>query len=155
MSNKLMNNKSNILIVDDTVASLKLASDILNAEGYQVRSAINGELAMESAINYPPDLVLLDILMPRMDGFQVCEKLKAHPNTRSVPVIFVSALPDTKDKVRGFGLGAVDFLTKPYQREELLARVRTHLEVDRLRNHLEELVKERSGELKCRSFDLI
>ncbi|PPC91979.1 MAG: response regulator receiver protein [Methylobacter sp.] len=149
MCNRIINNKSNILIVDDTVASLKLASDILTAEGYQVRSAITGELALESAVEHPPDLVLLDILMPRMNGFEVCEKLKAHSNTRNVPVIFVSALPDTKDKVRGFALGAVDFLTKPYQREELLARVQTHLEVNRLRNHLEDMVKERSAELNA------
>ncbi len=142
-----MANKSKILVVDDTLASLKLLSDILKAEGYEVRSAICGELAVESAINNPPELVLLDISMPGMDGFEVCRRLKAHPNTRYVPVIFVSALSDTDEKVQGFGLGAVDFVTKPYQREELLARVGTHLEINRLRNHLKEMVEERSGEL--------
>lgn len=144
-----MANKSKILVVDDTLASLKLLSDLLKAEGYEVRSAINGELAIESAIGNPPDLVLLDVLMPGMDGFEVCRRLKAHPATRIVPVIFVSALSDTDEKVQGFGLGAVDFVTKPYQREELLSRVRTHLEIDRLRHHLEELVAERSQQLEA------
>jgi diguanylate cyclase (GGDEF)-like protein/PAS domain S-box-containing protein len=143
-----MTHKSKILVVDDTVASLKLLSDLLKAEGYEVRSAISGELAIESATGNPPDLVLLDIMMPGMDGFEVCRRLKAHADTQRAPVIFVSALSDTYDKVQGFNLGAVDFVTKPYQREELLARVRTHLEIDRLRNHLEEMVEERSRLLK-------
>jgi len=85
--------------------------------------------------------------MPGMDGFEVCRKLKASPQTRNVPILFISALSDTQEKLQGFELGAVDFVTKPYQREELLARVRTHLEIDRLRNHLEELVEERSQQL--------
>jgi diguanylate cyclase (GGDEF)-like protein/PAS domain S-box-containing protein len=140
--------KGKLLVVDDTLASLKLLSDILKTEGYEVRSAINGELAVDSAISNPPDLVLLDISMPGMDGFEVCRRLKAHPNTLNVPVIFVSALSDTEEKIQGFGLGAVDFVTKPYQREELLARVGTHLEINRLRNQLEEMVEERSSELR-------
>jgi putative two-component system response regulator len=143
-----MPDQGKILAVDDTPASLKLLTDILNAEGYEVRAAINGELALRSAISNPPELVLLDIRMPEMDGFEVCRRLKAQPETSQVPVIFVSALTDTDEKVRGFELGAVDFVTKPYQREELLARVRTHLEVDRLRNHLEEVVDERTQKLK-------
>ncbi|GBG14630.1 chemotaxis protein CheY [Novimethylophilus kurashikiensis] len=143
-----MNDKGKILAVDDTPASLKLLTDILRSEGYVVRSAINGELAINSAVNDPPELVLLDIRMPEMDGFEVCRRFKSHPNTCGVPVIFVSAASETEEKVRGLELGAVDFVTKPYQREELLARVRTHLEVDRLRNHLEELVDERTRELR-------
>lgn len=143
-----MTAKDKILAVDDTPASLKLLSDILKEEGYEVRSAINGELALHAAMTDPPDLVLLDIRMPEMDGFEVCRRLKAQPETRDVPVIFVSALSETDEKVQGFTLGAVDFVTKPYQREELLARVRTHLDLNRLRNHLEDLVEERTGELK-------
>ncbi|MCQ8116434.1 EAL domain-containing protein [Methylomonas rosea] len=142
-----MINTGKILVVDDTSASLKLLSDLLKAEGYEVRSAINGELAVNFATANPPDLVLLDILMPGMGGFEVCRRLKAHPDTRNVPIIFISALSEPDEKVQGFELGAVDFVTKPYQREELLARVRTHLEIDRLRNHLEELVEERSHQL--------
>ncbi|TXT41678.1 MAG: putative response regulator [Comamonadaceae bacterium] len=151
----MMKSKGNILAVDDTPASLKLLSDILKEEGYEVRSAINGELALHSATHNRPELVLLDIRMPGMDGFELCRRLKAQPQTRDVPVIFVSAISDTVEKVQGFELGAVDFVTKPYQREELLARVRTHLEVDRLRNHLEERVAERTQKLKTSLLDFI
>lgn len=140
--------KGSILAVDDTPASLKLLTEILTAEGYSVRSAVSGELALRSAIMNPPELILLDVRMPGMDGFEVCRQLKAEPATEEVPVIFVSAVSETEDKVRGFELGAVDFVNKPYQREELLARVHTHLEVQRLRNHLEELVEARTRELR-------
>ncbi|MDD2610741.1 MAG: response regulator [Giesbergeria sp.] len=143
-----MSHKGRILAVDDTPASLKLLSDLLRNEGYDVRSAINGELALRSAAINPPELVLLDIRMPEMDGFEVCRRLKADPVTAQVPVIFVSALTDTDEKLHGFELGAVDFVTKPFQREELMARVRVHLEVDRLRNHLEEVVLERTHKLQ-------
>ncbi len=142
-----MADKGKILAVDDTPASLKLLTSILKEYGYDVRSAINGDLAMQSAMTNPPELILLDIRMPEMDGFEVCRRLKAHSDTCNVPVIFVSAISDTEEKVKGFTLGAVDFVTKPYQREELLARVRTHLEVNRLRNHLEDLVQERTCRL--------
>lgn len=150
-----MKYKGNILAVDDTPASLKLLTDILKEEGYGVRSAINGELALHSAASNRPELVLLDIRMPGMDGFEVCRRLKADPATRDVPVIFVSAISDTVEKVQGFDLGAVDFVTKPYQRQELLARVHTHLEVDRLRNHLEDLVAQRTQKLKASLLDFI
>lgn len=149
-----MNPKHCILAVDDTPASLKLLSDLLKEEGYEVRSAINGELALHSAFNNPPDLVLLDIRMSGIDGYEVCRQLKQHDTTRDVPVIFVSAMSETGEKVQGFALGAVDFVTKPYQREELLARVRTHLELSHLRNHLEELVAARSAELRVSELKL-
>jgi len=137
-----------ILVVDDTTASLKLLTDILKAEGYEVRSAVSGELALHSATSNPPDLVLLDIRMPEMDGYEVCRHLKARPETRNVPVIFVSAAAETDEKVKGFELGAVDYVAKPYQCAELLARVRTHLELNQLRNHLESLVEERTDKLR-------
>ncbi|MFA6971738.1 MAG: HD domain-containing phosphohydrolase [Gallionella sp.] len=143
-----MTDKGKILAVDDTPASLRLLSDILKAEGYEVRSAISGELALHAANSSPPELVLLDIRMPGMDGFEVCRRLKANPVTSDVPVIFVSAASETEEKVKGFEVGAVDFVTKPYQRDELLARVRTHLELNRLRHHLEDLVDERTVELR-------
>jgi len=139
--------KGHILAVDDTPASLKLLTDILKEEGYEVRSAISGELALHSAVRNPPDLVLLDIRMPEMDGYEVCRQLKANIETRDVPVIFVSAVSATDEKVLGFEIGAVDFVTKPYQRSELLARVRTHLELNNLRHNLKDLVIERSSEL--------
>jgi putative two-component system response regulator len=142
-----MADRGRILAVDDTAASLRLLTDILKEEGYEVRSAISGELALRAAAASPPDLVLLDIRMPGMDGYEVCRQLKANPATRDVPVIFVSAVSETDEKVLGFGVGAVDFVTKPYQRDELMARVRTHLELNRLRHHLEELVDKRTHEL--------
>lgn len=143
-----MMSKGKILAVDDTPASLRLLTEILKEEGYEVRSAISGELALHAAANNPPDLVLLDIRMPGMDGYEVCRRLKADPATRDVPVIFVSAVTETDEKVQGFALGAVDFVTKPYQYEELIARLRTHLELHRLRHHLEDLVLERTAELR-------
>lgn len=136
-----------ILAVDDTPASLRLLTDILNGEGYSVRSAINGELALKAATTQPPQLVLLDVNMPGMDGFEVCRQLKQLPSLHDVPVIFVSALSETQDKLKGFDIGGVDYVTKPFQREELLARVRTHIELHRLRNHLGEMVDERTRSL--------
>jgi putative two-component system response regulator len=136
-----------ILAVDDTPASLRLLTDILSAEGYQVRSAINGELALRAANAMAPQLILLDVNMPGMDGFEVCRQLKQIPALDSVPVIFVSALSEMQDKLKGFDIGGVDYVTKPFQREELLARVRTHLELHNLRNRLEEMVEERTRSL--------
>jgi CheY-like chemotaxis protein len=135
--------KGTILAVDDTADALMFLSELLEAEGYDVRATINGDLAVRSAIGNPPDLILLDIHMPGMDGFEVCRRLRAHAGTRDVPVIFVSAHAETDKLLEGFALGAVDFVTKPYRREELLVRVRTHLEIHRLRHHLEDLVAER------------
>ncbi|MEJ2610813.1 MAG: response regulator [Candidatus Thiodiazotropha sp.] len=136
-----------ILAVDDTPASLRLLTDILSSEGYQVRSAINGELALRAAKTQAPQLILLDISMPEMDGFEVCRHLKRVPKLRDVPVIFVSALSEMQDKLEGFDIGGVDYVTKPFQREELLARVHTHIELHRLQNHLEEMVEERTQSL--------
>ncbi len=140
--------KNYILAVDDTPSSLRLLTEILAGEGYQVRSAINGELALRAATTQPPQLVLLDISMPGMDGFEVCSRLKQEPRLHDVPIIFVSALSDTQDKLKGFGFGGVDYVTKPFQREELLARVHTHLELSRLRNHLEDMVEQRTRSLQ-------
>lgn len=140
--------KGKILAVDDTPASLRLLTDILKEEGYEVRSAISGELALHAAQMSVPDLVLLDIRMPGMDGFEVCRRLKTAFATCDVPVIFVSAASEMNEKLRGFEYGAVDYVTKPYQREELMARVRTHLELNRLRHHLSDLVEARTNELR-------
>jgi putative two-component system response regulator len=137
-----------ILAVDDTPASLRLLTDLLTAEGYTVRSAINGELALHAATVQPPDLILLDVSMPVMDGFEVCKRLKENAELEDVPVIFVSAMSEMQDKLKGFELGAVDYVTKPFQREELLARVNTHLELNSLRHHLEDMVEERTLSLR-------
>lgn len=144
---KTIKNKEKILVVDDTPASLKLLTDIMKAEGYDVRSAISGELALFAAASNPPDLILLDIRMPEMDGFEVCRRLKSSATTQDVPVIFVTAASETDEKVHGFALGAVDYVTKPYQRDELLSRVRAHLELHQLRHHLSEMVDEQTAQL--------
>ena len=146
--------KGKILAVDDTPASLKLLADLLTNEGYDVRPAINGSLALRSVALNPPELILLDVCMPEMDGYEVCRRLKADAKTRDIPIIFISALSEADDKLQGFDLGAVDYVTKPYNRHELLARVRTHLELTRLRNNLEELVEVRSTELRVQDGKL-
>ena len=136
-----------ILIVDDETANLKLLKELLSREGYQVRPADRPQLAIDSALAQPPALILLDVRMPEMDGFEVCRRLKQDERTRDIPVIFVSALQDVQDRVQGFEAGGVDFITKPFQEEEVLARVRTHLELRNMQLNLEEMVAERTAEL--------
>jgi signal transduction histidine kinase len=135
-----------VLIVEDTPASLQLLSDLLTQAGYSVRQAQDGEMALFSAKQRPPELVLLDIRMPGINGYEVCRSLKADPRTSDVPVIFLSAMHETEDKVQGFKLGAVDFIAKPYQPDEVLARVRTHIELRRLQSGLEQRVRERTAD---------
>jgi two-component system cell cycle sensor histidine kinase/response regulator CckA len=142
-----MIDSNSILVVDDESDSLALLTSILAAEGYHVRSADSGQLALASIAAWLPELVLLDIRMPGIDGFEVCRRLKGSEETRSIPLIFISAAKDVEERVAGLALGAVDYITKPFQREELLARVRTHLELGRLRTHLEEQVSQRTLEL--------
>jgi DNA-binding response OmpR family regulator len=128
--------KGEVLIVEDTPASLKLLSDLLTEAGYYVRQAPNGELALWTAQSRPPELILLDVRMPGIDGFEVCRRLKENPELRQVPVIFLSAQHDTDDKVRGFELGAVDFIPKPFQAEEILARTDAHVRLGRAQKAL-------------------
>lgn len=125
-----------ILIVDDTPANLRLLAGMLTAQGHKVRPAPNGKLALTAARAAPPDLILLDINMPGMNGYEVCAALKADPQTCEVPVIFISALDQTEDKIKAFTLGGVDYITKPFQIEEVLARVKTHLTLYALRRQL-------------------
>ena len=127
-----------VLIVDDMPANLELLSSMLREEGYTPRPVPSGRLALAAARAEVPDLVLLDIRMPRMDGFEVCERLKADEALKHIPVIFITAAHDAEDKVRAFSLGAVDYVTKPFQVKEVQARVRAHLELHRLRLDLEE-----------------
>ena len=128
---------SEILIVDDTLANLRLLAVMLTGQGYSIRPARNGELALMNARSaMPPDLILLDIKMPDMDGYEVCKQLKANPRTRDIPVIFISALGQTEDKVKAFTFGGVDYITKPFQVEEVLARVKTHLVLHSLQQQL-------------------
>jgi serine phosphatase RsbU (regulator of sigma subunit) len=136
-----------ILLVDDTPANLRLLAQILNGHGYHVRAVTSGMRALESAQHSPPNLFLLDIRMPEMSGFEVCERLKANEQTREIPVIFLSALDDIQDKVRAFELGGVDYITKPFQIEEVLARVETHLALRRLQSQLQEANRRYEREL--------
>ena len=128
----------NILVVDDTAENLRLLAGMLDAQGYEVRPVTNGRQALQAVERDPPDLVLLDINMPDMNGYEVCTALKAGERTRDVPVIFLTALGDVSDKVRAFAVGGVDYITKPFQVEEVLARVRTHVTLRHAKRDLEE-----------------
>jgi PAS domain S-box-containing protein len=133
-----MNTQGTILVVDDSPANLKLLVDTLTAEGYQVLPADSGEFALAAVAARPPELILLDIRMPGLNGFEVCRRLKARAESRDIPILFISAFGESAERVEGLKLGAVDFISKPFQREELLARVQTHLELQRLRVQLEQ-----------------
>jgi len=137
-----------ILIVEDDTESRMLLTAMLTAEGYEVRAADGGELALESVAVRRPELILLDIRMPGIDGFEVCRRLREKVETRNIPIVFLSASRETAKAAEGLRLGAVDYVSKPFQREELLARVRTHLELGRLRTQLEQQVEERTAELR-------
>lgn len=141
-----MTNKGEILVVDDTVASLRLISRMLEGGGYSVSLAESGELALSAAESKPPELVLLDVRMPGLDGFEVFRRLKAGPGTAEIPVIFLTASSDPEDCVTGLKLGAVDFISKPFNREGLLAKVGTHVELFRLRKKLEQQAQELAQE---------
>jgi signal transduction histidine kinase len=134
-------NKGNILIVDDNPANLRLLIDILGRQGYEVRPVPSGKLALAAAKGLPPDLILLDIMMPELDGYQVCQALKAEPITQEIPVIFISAINEVIDKVKAFQVGGVDYITKPFQIEEVLARVATHIKICSLQKNLEQKTK--------------
>jgi len=127
-----------IAVIDDTVANLQLLSGLLKEVGYGVRSCLNGKLALKTIAFSAPDLVLLDINMPEMNGYEVCAALKANELTRNIPVIFISALNETFDKVKAFEVGGVDYISKPFQPEEVLARVATHLENYQMKKKLQE-----------------
>lgn len=144
----------NIVIVDDNPSNLRVLGEMLQQVGCKVRQALNGELALQSIDAQPPELVLLDVRMPGMDGYEVCAQLKTGAHTRDIPIIFISALHDTEDKVRAFQAGGVDFITKPFQMEEVLARVWTHLRLYRMQRNLETVVAEHTAALRD-SYDSI
>lgn len=137
----------NILLVDDSPANLRLLSQILGERGYGVRAATSGPRALASIELTPPDLILLDIRMPEMDGYQVCQQLKANPRTADIPILFISALDEIQDKMRAFSIGAVDYITKPFQLEEVMARVETHLALRRLQRNLQSANQRMAQEL--------
>jgi class 3 adenylate cyclase len=133
-------NAGRILVVDDTPSNIQTLSAILKEKGYQISVATNGRQAIEVVQKLRPDLILLDVMMPEMDGFEACAHLKASPEWHNIPIIFLTSKTETADIVRGFELGAVDYVGKPFNAHELLARVNTHLSMDRLRRENERLL---------------
>jgi phosphoserine phosphatase RsbU/P len=138
VEDKAVARTADVLVVDDTPANLQVLAGMLKERGYKVRPVPSGKLALLAAQHDPPDLILLDINMPEMNGYEVCEHLKADDKLKGIPVIFISALNENLDKVNAFALGGVDYITKPFQMEELHARVETHLKLRRLQVELEE-----------------
>jgi len=153
-NNNLNNQPGIIMIIDDNPQNLHTLEKLLYEQGHKVRPATNGKLALRAMQTFLPDLIMLDIRMPDMDGYEFCRQIKSDKRTTSIPVIFISALEDVADKVKGFEVGGVDYITKPFQSEEVLARVRTHLNLRKAeevlkRSHeeLEVLVAQRTAEL--------
>lgn len=140
---------ADILIVDDTPANLRLITEMLRERGFKTRPVLSGKLALQAARSSPPDLVLLDINMPELDGYEVCEHLRTDPRMREVPVIFLSARDETIDKVRAFRAGAVDYISKPFHIEEVQARVNVHLKLRALRRESEERSRQLEAALEA------
>lgn len=139
-----MKKKATILVVDDNSSNLKLLDSVLTNAGYKVKPADRGAIAIESALRQPPDLVILDIKMPEMDGFEICRRLKLSPRTQEIPIIFISGLNSVSVKLEGFAAGGVDFISKPFQEPEVLARVKTHLKLYQMQMDLEDMVNQRT-----------
>lgn len=144
-----------ILIVDDNATNLSVLSQSLKSVGYRVRVAIDGENAIAQVERKPPDLILLDVQMPGIDGFETCRRLKANKVTQPIPIIFMTALTDTASKVKGLSLGAVDYIPKPFEEEEVLARVKTHLQLKTLTDHLEQQVAQRTAALQTAQVQIV
>ncbi|MEH2132023.1 MAG: response regulator [Nostoc sp.] len=134
--------KGNILIVDDLIENLHFLNDILTKQGYKVRSVTNGKMALRTVRNNPPDVILLDIKMPDIDGYQVCSILKAEEETSSIPIIFLGGLNEVFDKVKAFQVGGVGYITKPFQTEEFIARIQTHLTLQQQKHELRREIEQ-------------
>lgn len=137
-----------ILVIDDSKKNLQLMTSVLEPEGYKVLQALSGQAGLKVAMVANPDLVLMDILMPDMDGYETCRKFKADPKLKSIPVIFLSGLTEQKEKVRAFQEGGLDYIEKPIQAQEVLARVRTHIQLYRMQTSLAAMVDARTKELQ-------
>jgi DNA-binding response OmpR family regulator len=153
--------ETDILVVDDAPANIHLLDGLFRQRGVKVRTATSGQLALIAVAKKSPDLILLDARMPKMDGYEVCRQLKSRPATAAIPVIFISALDQTEDKVRAFQAGGVDYVTKPFHIEEVLARVETHLKINHLQlqlsahnQKLEEQVSRRTQQLESANYKL-
>ncbi len=138
MSVDVLDQENTILVVDDTPTNLQVLFDLLSEQSYRVAIAKNGETALQRLETFQPNLILLDVMMPGIDGFETCQRFKANPNTCDIPVIFMTALSDSVDKVKGLRLGAVDYITKPIQHEEVLARIQVHLQLRNATRTLEQ-----------------
>lgn len=137
-----MQDKATILVVDDIPNNLEVVRNTLTPQGYTTTTALSGERALKRLQKYPPDLILLDVQMPGISGFETCYQIKQNPEWQNIPIIFLTGLTDTDSIVKGFSLGAVDYISKPFQQAELLARVRTHLQLRSLNKHLEHTLNE-------------
>ncbi|MBD2214857.1 response regulator [Nostoc linckia FACHB-104] len=152
MPNQLFNSpKADILVIDDTPENLNLLSAMLTEQGYKVRSVTKGSTGLRGANAVPPDLILLDVNMPEMNGYEVCQQLKTSDRTREIPVIFISALGDVLDKVKAFAVGGVDYITKPFQLEEVLARIENHLTIRNLQKQLQAQNQQLQQEIRERT----
>ena len=143
-------NSGVILIVDDTPSNLQVLFACLESTGFKVLVAQNGEDALQIAASEVPDLILLDILMPDMDGFAVCSQLKASSQTEHIPVVFMTALTETINKVKGFEVGGIDYITKPIEQEEVLVRIRTHLKVQKMQCYIQGQNEQLQSEISRR-----
>ncbi len=148
-------NNGFILIVDDNPTNLSVLSEALASEGLRFRVAVDGESAIALAERNQPELILLDVQMPGIDGFETCCRLKANPVTENIPIIFTTALADTESKTKGFFLGAVDYIPKPFTQEEVIARVRVHLRLKQLTESLEQQVRDRTAALQQAQVQLV
>ncbi|AFY40182.1 response regulator receiver modulated diguanylate cyclase/phosphodiesterase with PAS/PAC sensor(s) [[Leptolyngbya] sp. PCC 7376] len=156
MSADLFDGKTpEILIADDTLESLAVLTETISSHGYDVRSVSKGFLAYESALAAQPDLILLDIRMPALSGYEVCKKLKEHPATQDIPIIFISALNEGFDKVQAFAVGGVDYITKPFQTEEVLVRIQSHVALHFSRLQIQDLNSELEQRVQARSIELL
>ncbi|HAX75363.1 MAG TPA: hybrid sensor histidine kinase/response regulator [Cyanobacteria bacterium UBA11372] len=144
-----------ILIVDDNPTNLSVLSAALASAGFRFRVAVGGESAIALIERHQPELILLDVQMPGIDGFETCRALKANPVTQNIPIIFTTALADTESKMKGFALGAVDYIPKPFEQEEVIARVRVHLQLKQLTESLEEQVRDRTAALAQAQIQLV
>ncbi|MEO0770901.1 MAG: response regulator [Cyanobacteria bacterium J06649_4] len=149
-----MPDNAKILVVDDVPANLEVITESLSAEHYDVFTALSGERALQQLQKYTVDLILLDVQMPGINGFETCQQIKANSQTANIPIIFITALSDTDSIVKAFSLGAADYISKPFREPELLARVRTHLQMQRLTQNLETLVAERTAKWQAAAQDL-
>ena len=146
---------ANILIVDDTFANLQLLSTLLKEEGYKVRPANSGALALQAVAKKKPDLILLDIKMPEMNGYEVCAALKSNPETKNIPVLFISALNDVADKIKAFNVGGLDYINKPFQFEEVKARVATHLQLKAYEDDMKVKIAQGVREIEALNQEII